>query len=254
MTEIDNLARLSLRDLKPYFTHCKQLKEKVEAHTKGKTLEERIDFAERNFPKIEHLLRWDITFTRTTLLGESKRVLNVEAVIDPLDIDIVGFKFRWESEGQQKERHIAIETAQSNLGLNPVRYFVCPHTHKRCRKLYTDWRDFYSRYAFPHTYSQRNYSHRWREDVKVIDYMRFVEKDFKGRKEYYRGKLTPFGRKVRSMAGGETLEEAYIKQTARIEKFLNRPIRGRGRPMKPVVFKKPRGKKQKPSSPPLFMK
>lgn len=224
MTEIDNLRRINLRDLRPYFEGCKTLKEQWDEHTEGMTLEQRIDFAEKNFHKIEHRLQGTFTFTTTSPFGERKDVLNIEAVIDPLDIDIVGFVLRWEIDGQSKEQHIAIETAPSNLGLNPVRYFVCPFRGRRCRKLYTDWRIFASRYAFPHTYSKRNHSHNERKFYQMFDSMLLLDKIGTHRKETYRGKLTPHGKKMRKMYG-------YL-QDFDLCTIYNHLDRGRGRPRK----------------------
>lgn len=234
MTEIDHLQRITLRDLKPFFTACRKIKEQVDEYTEGKSMGERLDFVERNSQKIRHLLRWDVVFTRSNYFGETKRVLDVEAIIDPLDIEIIGFWFRWKSEddGSQTESRIAIERVPSNLGLNPVRYFVCPYSNRRCRKLFTDWRVFSSRWAFDHTYSQRNYSKRWRQDKKLWDMVSFLddEKNLKGRKERYRGRLTPYGRKIKKLVGGETYEEIKAHKNALLESLLL-PYR-RGRPPK----------------------
>ena len=228
MTEIDNLARITLRDLRPFFGYCQKIREEVGRHTEGKSMDERLDFAERNHHKIAHLLRWDYIFTSSSYYSETKMVLDVEAIIDPLDIEVVGFIFRWERDGKKMEERIGIERRRSNLGLNPVRYLVCPYTKRRCRKLFTDWQAFASRWAFPHTYSQRNYSHRWRREKKLLDVIDFLESDkSKNRKERYRGRLTPFGRKIKRMVGGENLEEIRAQLHQEIEFFLLPSRRGR---------------------------
>lgn len=233
MTEIDELQRITLRDLKPFFDNCKKFRDKVEKHTEGKSLEERIDFTERSLPKVEEFFRLDYTFSKSFLGGVTKRVVNVEAVIDPVDIDITAFVFRWEYDGQRREERINLEAAPSNLGLNPVRYFVCPYANRRCRKLYTDWRVFLSRWAFPHTYSQRNYSKNWRETYRFLWLMKEVdeaETAYKYRKEYYRGRVTPFGVKMRNKC--KFMKGCVDRlQTEKGQRALLIP-RGKGRPSK----------------------
>ncbi|MEM6272806.1 MAG: hypothetical protein AAF998_25555 [Bacteroidota bacterium] len=39
-------------------------------------------------------------------------------------------------QGKKVQQRIELTTLQSNLGLGVLWYFICPHTGKRCRKLY----------------------------------------------------------------------------------------------------------------------
>lgn len=88
-------------------------------------------------------------------------------VFRPLEYEV---NFLWEDdEGQGRHQRIYIVGERSNLKPESyVWYFVCPHTGKKCRTLYTDGKVITSRHAFQHTYSSRNKSHKWREMEKIF--------------------------------------------------------------------------------------
>ena len=98
-------------------------------------------------------------------------------VFRPLDYEI---NFLWEDdEGQCRHQKIYLRGEPSNLKPETyVWYFVCPHTGKNCRTLYTDGKVITSRHAFRHTYSSRNKSHKWREMEKILRTME-TETDWK---------------------------------------------------------------------------
>lgn len=78
-------------------------------------------------------------------------------------------------------------------------YFVCPVTGRSCRKLYFVNGRFVSRYAFKHIYAIQRLSHSRRNDVfRFLSYADKVEQlERQPRRKYtYRGKPTPFARKV----------------------------------------------------------
>lgn len=78
-------------------------------------------------------------------------------------------------------------------------YFVCPVTGRSCRKLYLVNGRFVSRFAFKHIYEQQTLSRNRRNDVfRFLLYADKVEQlEQQPRRKYtYRGKPTPFARKV----------------------------------------------------------
>lgn len=236
MTEIDKLRRIKLRDLKNLFDALAGVREKL------LSLWDSPERWEEAHSKVEAALQMEASFQSS----HNPLTFEIQAKVDER-AEIFCLLFRWEFEGEQREQRVWVKSRPSNLieGASCY-YFVCPYTDRLCRKLYTDGRVLVSRYGFTHTYSERNYSHRWRQDKKLLDLMEFIddERNFKGRRERYRGKLTPFGRKVRKMVGGETFEAVRSSITAQIEALLVTPSR-RGRP---------RGSRGRLYSPPLFVK
>lgn len=234
MTEIDKLRRIKLRDLKKLFDALAGVRDKL------LPLWDSPDRWERAHSKVEAALQMEASFQS----DYNPLTFKIQAKVNER-AEIYCLFFRWKFEGKQREQRVWVRSRRSNLIEGAFcYYFVCPYTNRLCRKLYTDGEVLVSRYGFPHTYSERNYSHRWREEKRLLDLMEFIDDDgnFKGRRERYRGKLTPFGRKLRKMVGGDTLEEVSSQITAQIAALLATPSR-RGRP---------RGGKS--SSPPLFMK
>ncbi|MBQ3961714.1 MAG: hypothetical protein II683_07975 [Muribaculaceae bacterium] len=133
--------------------------------------------------------------------GNNMTVFSVEGKINDA-LEIERLIFRWQSRDGEREQQIRITAKQSNLvPESRCLYFVCPHSGRICRKLFTDGVVLTSRYSFKHTYSQRNHSHKFREYMKRYGFYLFVNdtSNVKGRRVRYRGKLTPFGRKLAKM-------------------------------------------------------
>lgn len=90
---------------------------------------------------------------------------------------------------------VQLISALSNLGKGFVWYFVCPHTGKRCRKLYLDNTYFYHRSAFRGMYESQTQSKKYRELEKTLGvyfradkiYEQIYKKHFK---RQYAGKPT----------------------------------------------------------------
>ncbi len=84
----------------------------------------------------------------------------------------------------------------SNLGKGKVWYFVCPHTNKRCRKLYLISGYFLHREAFNGCmYESQTKSKKWREMERVYgSYFKsdecYEELHKKHFKKFYNGKPT----------------------------------------------------------------
>jgi hypothetical protein len=73
------------------------------------------------------------------------------------------------NKDQPVEYNVYLTSVSSNLGIGKVWYFICPHTGKRCRKLYGAGKYFLHREAFPDAmYEKQTYS----------KYMRGLDKAF----------------------------------------------------------------------------
>ncbi len=73
--------------------------------------------------------------------------------------------FEWTDEdGRKRKQSVYLYGSESNLLKGTyVWYFNCPITGRHCRKLFTTGKGFFSRYAIPHTYSERNQRPHWRQ-------------------------------------------------------------------------------------------
>jgi hypothetical protein len=224
MTQIDWLRRITLRDLQPFFENLRKVR--------GRALEAmqmRPERAGEVLSSLRNYLQGEVTYTRSWLGGEPQRHrYSIQAEVNE-NAEIESFLFRWDYRGEAKEQRVWLTYKQSNLvGGAWVCYFLCPYTGRRCRKLYTDGRELVSRYAFKHTYSERNLSHNDREFRKGLALALYLESSgAKNRREWYAGKLTRFGRRIKRM------EEA--EQRAGLQALLSKRKRGRpaARPQKP---------------------
>jgi hypothetical protein len=103
---------------------------------------------------------------------------------------------------------VQLISVPSNLGKGVVWYFVCPHTGKRCRKLYLADTYFYHRSAFKGCmYEKQTLSKRTRNWDKHFSYLYLTDKIYqqinaKHFKKTYSGKPT----------------KKYLKLTKRIER------------------------------------
>lgn len=109
-----------------------------------------------------------------------------------------------DEEGTQTAKQsIRVKAEKSNLIGSNVFYFVC--NGFKCRTLYSDGRGFYSRKAFSHSYSSQRKGHRQR-----IASPKEVEPIRKGGKMYYKGKLTPYGKRVQKFNAYEERREGLF--------------------------------------------
>lgn len=102
--------------------------------------------------------------------------------------------------GEPYQGSIGIAEKSSNLGIGgSYYYFVCPITGRRCRYLYLYGGRFVSRFAIPTLlYPSQMYQARSSALIRGIDTLLELEKfsQERYRKEYYRGKQTPWGRRI----------------------------------------------------------
>lgn len=103
------------------------------------------------------------------------------------------------ADGEDVTQTVWLRWRPSNLNRGGYYYFVCPVTGCSCRKLYLVNGRFVSRQAFTHIYEQQALSRSRRNDVfRFLSYSEKVEQlEQQPRRKYtYRGKPTPFARKV----------------------------------------------------------
>lgn len=110
--------------------------------------------------------------------------------------------------GELMAYKIELQFTPSNLpthGNTGYYYFICPATAERCRKLYLVNGTFVSRKAFKALYFWQSLSHATRTlqtaGAMLPDLIRHEIGSPYHRKKTYRGKLTPYGKKVARWAG-----------------------------------------------------
>lgn len=109
-------------------------------------------------------------------------------------------RFVYTYNGTPKEYTVTLRWKPSNL--NPKQgyyYFVCPVTGLSCRKLYLVEGRFVSRRAFSAMYTTQTRNRTERSPLlRTLDYLTQAEEmeNQRYRKPYYRGNLTPYGRKL----------------------------------------------------------
>jgi len=97
----------------------------------------------------------------------------------------------WEDDNERSHKQtIYFQPKASNLGNGTTYYFVCPTTGILCRRLYFTDRSITSRKGFRNPlYLSQAKSHKQRDLFPKDPYR-------ENGKMYYRGKLTPYGKRV----------------------------------------------------------
>lgn len=89
---------------------------------------------------------------------------------------------------------VRIATRTANIGRGVIRYFICPKTNSRCRNLYLHGGVFVSRKAISGAMYQTQIESKqmrlWRQLLIEPERRKYG-------KEFYRGKLTPYGKRLR---------------------------------------------------------
>ena len=129
------------------------------------------------------------------------------------------FILQWSEEGEQHKQRIGVIAEPSNipsLSGTYVYYFVCPQTGAKCRVLYKIVEGgFYGRKALKYArYALQMESKK----LRYIHYPPEEKQPYKRYgKEYYKGKLTPYGRKCqRYEKAVERQEEAFYSDITKI--------------------------------------
>lgn len=134
--------------------------------------------------------------------------------------EIATVRFVYNCNGSPVDYTAPLRFAPSNLNRGGYYYFVCPVTGRSCRKLYLVGGRFVSRFAFRALYDKQTKSRAERSGLfgylnAVSDLDRIAQQ--KGRKMYYRDKITPYGLRVERLAAkveriGAVYEETERKQ------------------------------------------
>ena len=129
---------------------------------------------------------------------------------------LLSLTLRWEDEGEQHSQTIPIVRRESNLIRGSyVYYFLCPFGYK-AKKLFYIGSSFRSRRAFAHRYRQQTLSRQRREVARGSG-----EEPFRRYgKEYYRGRLTPYGKRCKRYE--KNAERAFYALAANIINQTNR--------------------------------
>ena len=104
-------------------------------------------------------------------------------------------------DGRHMTYNVNIFEMESNIGKGVVRFFDCPMSHALCRKLYFNGDMFVSRKVICGAIYQSQAMSKWQRDMGNG----WASADFVPVKPYgkthYRGKLTPYGKRIRRYQG-----------------------------------------------------
>lgn len=162
------------------------------------------------------LIKYGITEDEDCKYSEPLKLGGIEYTVSfsPL---LMRLELAWTEDGEQFSRDIYVKREQSNLPScreSSVYYLLCPLTGRKCRKIYRIGSYFCSRKAFRHVYPQQMESRLYRD-------ISYRDEPFKRYgKEYYKGKLTPYGKRVSKYL---EYEERWIeKAEALSERMVNK--------------------------------
>lgn len=140
--------------------------------------------------------------------------------------EVPTIRFAYNFNGTPVDYTALLRYTPSNLNRGGYYYFACPVTGRSCRKLYLVGGRFVSRYAFRAVYDRQTKSRAQRSGLYAyLDAVSDFEKATKqkGRKMFYRDKITPYGLKVERLAAkvqrmGAAYEAAEQVKRSRREK------------------------------------
>lgn len=99
------------------------------------------------------------------------------------------FDFTWAYQGKQYRQQIRFIEEPSHIQ-GKVRFFICPATGHKCRKLYFGRKAIFSRHAVKHVYSYQHLSHSDRVFANAKNPKR------KCGKPIYKGRTTIYGKRI----------------------------------------------------------
>lgn len=124
--------------------------------------------------------------------GERRAAIDI--VVNTLDIpNYVELKYTYGDEPRRYK--VLIVKVPSNLKNGSLKYFLCPQTNKRCRKLYLVDGYFFHQKAFKGMYERQTWSKSYRDIDKAFGAGFYLDKLCaelykKGFKRFYKGKPT----------------------------------------------------------------
>ena len=150
-------------------------------------------------------ISWGSSFHAIVLINDDQSILTI----------------RYSIRGVERTSMIGIETRPANIGKGVIRYFVCPVTNRLCRNLYLYNGRFVSQKAMRFAmYKQQTRSKINRmipEGVLADDYVPYKPYG----KMYYRGKLTPYGKRI--MRYEQTVENSAAAIMLNVFHAIHRP-------------------------------
>lgn len=114
------------------------------------------------------------------------------------------FTFVWKYQCKQYRQQIGFVEEPSPIR-GVIRFFVCPTTEKKCRKVYFGRKSIFTRYAVRHVYSYQHLSHSSRVFANIRNPSR------RNGKPKYGGKVTRYGKKI----------DRYRKKQGRINSYVD---------------------------------
>lgn len=148
--------------------------------------------------------------------GGSLYPMSIQVAADYGEDNTLTLLLKW--EGMRQDIRIVREESRLVRGTY-VYYFLCPYGYKSFKLFYIngEWR---SRRSFKAYYAQQMKSKKWRE----LDYLSVPPPFDNGkRKEYYRGELTPYGKRLRRYRQQQDRgEEALAKYIFKVNKSVTK--------------------------------
>ena len=99
------------------------------------------------------------------------------------------FDFMWAYQGKQYRQQIRFIEEPSHIQ-GKIRFFICPATGHKCRKLYFGRKSIFSRHAVKHAYSYQHLSHSTRIFANAKNPKR------KHGRPKYKGRTTIYGKRI----------------------------------------------------------
>lgn len=107
------------------------------------------------------------TLTWSTGEGERKEITGRIDIVADTD-EPAYLELKYTCNGTPINYRVQLVSIPSNLGKGAVWFFICPHTGKRCRKLYLLGKKFLHREAFRNSmYEKQTFSKQWRTQHRV---------------------------------------------------------------------------------------
>jgi hypothetical protein len=110
-----------------------------------------------------------ITWSRVE--GERKQITGRIGISVNTQIESPYLELDYTYNGEPINYRVNLISVLSNLRKGKVWFFLCPHTGRRCRKLYCVGEKFLHRQAFKGLYKIQTYSKRLRKEMKVFESM-----------------------------------------------------------------------------------
>ncbi len=110
-----------------------------------------------------------LTWSSTNWGGRKEERGSISIRVNTLDGQRPFVELDYKYRDEPRNYKVRLVTTPSNLGKGVIWYFLCPHTNKRCRKLYLIGGHFLHREAFSGgMYESQTKSKKWRNMEKVI--------------------------------------------------------------------------------------